>query len=65
MNEEDCDHKRIKKTSPHGRNTAPVRVCKDCGKSLSLLDLKKNMKKRNRPRREQEEYPSNYMEEKL
>lgn len=64
--QKDCAHKRIKRTFPHGRNAAPVRKCKDCDKVLTLLELNKEKKfRKNRPSREQEEYPENYMEKKI
>lgn len=55
----DCirDCKRIKRTYPHGRNAAPVKSCKDCGRVLKPMDIKKNSKFKRRPRREREEYP--------
>lgn len=62
---DNCDCKRIKRTFPHGRNAAPVKYCKDCGKVLKPMDIKKANKFKRRPKREREEYPGDYMEEKI
>jgi len=43
-----CRHKlsRIKRNFPFGRNSAPRRHCKDCGKIMSALDIKNNKPKK-------------------
>lgn len=38
-----CNHRRIKKTSTHGRSSPPLISCKDCGKVLSRNELKKEI----------------------
>ena len=35
-----CQHKRIKKTYPFGRNSTPLMKCKDCNEAVTPLKLK-------------------------
>jgi len=41
-----CQHKRMKKNFPFGRNSKPLRSCKDCGSVVSNHELKKRKKRR-------------------
>lgn len=41
----ECQHRRIKRNFTHGRNSAPKRFCKDCGKPLLKKDFMKKKKK--------------------
>lgn len=42
----ECQHKRIKKNYPYGRNSKPVRICKDCGILVTNKILERKRKKR-------------------
>jgi len=45
-----CNHQRYKKNYPFGRKSEASLSCKDCGSSISKIDLKKK-KEYNRKRR--------------
>lgn len=36
-----CDHRRLKKNFPFGRNSRPEMGCKDCGNIIKSKDVEK------------------------
>ena len=43
----ECNHKRLKKNFPFGKKSKPTIKCKDCKRTITLLELKE-IKKRKR-----------------
>jgi hypothetical protein len=48
--EKKCFHKRIKRNYPHGKKSKPIMHCKDCGKSVTKLELKDTKRSMKRKR---------------
>ncbi len=49
-----CEHRRLKKNYPFGKNSSPRMVCKDCGEIVTAHDKvlqKRQRKQRSRRRR--------------